>query len=131
MQTKYKSIRTYYVKLRKQVHASMVSGAGTEELFKPNWPYYEACSFLDDTLMLTHSTESSIDNEQNHQIEKSSDMSPQTIECQSESCLQATTTGLVVDPINQGTEAFSSQAPQDSTSQAALVSTTNIQNCQS
>ena len=42
------SLRSYYSSVRRKYEASRKSGAGTDEVAVPSWPYYESLSFQDD-----------------------------------------------------------------------------------
>jgi hypothetical protein len=57
---KYKNLRTYFVKEAKKVSDSQRSGAGTDEIYNPVWPYYKAMEFMRETVGVTSSTVSSI-----------------------------------------------------------------------
>lgn len=63
IKTKYKSLRTYYGRLRR-AHMELVdketrSWAGASSVPPPTWEYYESMSFLNEVLA-TKNTESTI-----------------------------------------------------------------------
>ena len=65
IQKKMVGLRSYYGQLKQKVRSSIKSGAGSDEVFTPQWPFFnEMDSFLSD-FVTPRTTESNIDTEEN------------------------------------------------------------------
>lgn len=58
---KWYNLRAYYLSLKNKLRKSAKSGAGTEDLFKPNWHLFEKMGFISKTIDPTPSVSNLID----------------------------------------------------------------------
>lgn len=63
MKAKYKNIRTYYVKEQKKVNASIRSGAGANDCYKPTWSHFPELHFMIATVEQRATQSSVIENQ--------------------------------------------------------------------
>ena len=56
-ETKYTSLRTYFVKQRRKVKESQKNGCGPGTVYRPSWPPYSSLTFLEKTLDLQNNAD--------------------------------------------------------------------------
>lgn len=60
VKTKYRNLRTYYVKQRNKERESQRSGASAQAVYSSSWKYYNELRFLDDSIVTVNPTTSSL-----------------------------------------------------------------------